>query len=76
MLHHAVQDCMVGSVKTTGEVAAMAQGGPVSRSTVDREIHRKHLKATKVGHNWLVEDDDAARWAAQYRPYRRRPAPE
>ena len=60
---------------TTTEVAAKAN---TTRHTVEREIKRGNLKAEKFGRNWAVEQAEAERWAAQFRPYaalRVRPAP-
>ena len=40
-----------------------------TRHTVEREIKRGNLKAEKFGRNWAVEQAEAERWAAQFRPY-------
>jgi len=53
-------------VLTTTEVAAMAG---VSRHTVEREIHRTNLAAEMKAGRWIIQDDEAGRWAAQFRPY-------
>lgn len=60
------QPCYLDHVLTTTEVAAKAN---TSRYTVDREIHRGHLAAEKVGNRWAIGEAEAARWAAEYRPY-------
>jgi len=62
-------------VLTTTEVAAKAD---TTRHTVKREIRRGNLSAEKFGGRWLIEDTEAERWAAQFRPYaglRSHPAP-
>ena len=51
---------------TTTEVAAMIG---MTRHTVEREIGRGNLRAEKFGGRWLIEDTDAERWVAQFRPY-------
>ena len=51
---------------TTNQVAEKAN---VSRYTVEREIGRGNLTAEKVGTQWVIEEAEADRWAAQYRPY-------
>lgn len=51
---------------STTEVAAKAG---VSRPTVDREISRGNLTAQKVANRWVIDEAEADRWAAQYRPY-------
>jgi hypothetical protein len=40
-----------------------------SQDTVEREIGRRNLAARKVGRTWVIEAAEAARWAAQFRPY-------
>ena len=60
---------------TTTEVAAKAD---TTRHTVEREIKRGNLRAEKIGRQWAVEQAEAERWAAQFRPYaalRAHPAP-
>ena len=51
---------------TTTEVAAKAN---TTRHTVEREIKRGNLKAEKLGRQWAIKQDEAERWAAQFRPY-------
>jgi excisionase family DNA binding protein len=53
-------------VLTTTEVAAKAE---VSRHTVEREIHRGHLEAKKLGNRWAIDEAEAERWATQFRLY-------
>jgi hypothetical protein len=50
----------------TTDVAAMAS---TSRHTVEREIRRGNLTAVKKHGRWLIDDDEAKRWAAGYQPY-------
>jgi excisionase family DNA binding protein len=59
---------------TTSEVAALAEP-PVTRFTVEREIRRGNLTAEKAGGRWLIERDEAERWAQSFIAYRaqRRP---
>jgi hypothetical protein len=59
---------------TTTEVGKMADP-PVSRFTVEREIHRENLDAEKVGGRWLVEHDEAKRWAAEFMRWRTQRGP-
>ncbi len=40
-----------------------------SRHTVEREIHRGNLAGVKKHGRWLIEDAEAERWAAGFRPY-------
>ena len=40
-----------------------------TRHTVEREIKRGNLKGEKLGGVWVIEDTEAERWAAQFRPY-------
>jgi excisionase family DNA binding protein len=56
---------------TTGQVAQMAG---CDRSTVDRHIYAGTLTATRTGRLWIITEAEAARWAAAYRPYSRKPA--
>lgn len=51
---------------STTEVAALAR---TTRHTVSREIERGNLQAEKVGRTWVVQPDEARRWAAQFTPY-------
>ena len=51
---------------STTEVARLAG---TTRSTVEREIHRGNLAAQKAGRVWVVDDGEAGRWAAAFRPY-------
>ena len=53
---------------TTTETGALAEP-PVSRFTVEREISRGHLTAEKVGGRWLIDEDEARRWASAFRRY-------
>jgi excisionase family DNA binding protein len=53
-------------VLTTTEAGALAK---TTRWTVEREIHRGNLAAGKVGGRWVIQDDEAERWAAQFRPH-------
>lgn len=55
-----------GNYLSTPEVAELAR---ISRATVDREIRDGHLAAEKVGRIWVVDQAEAERWAAQFRPY-------
>lgn len=55
-----------GLMLSTTEVAELAG---TARSTVEREIHRGNLAAVKAGRVWAVEDAEARRWAAAFRPY-------
>ena len=61
-----MQACYLDRVLTTTQVAANAG---VSRHTVEREIARGNLAAQKVGTQWVIEETEADRWRAQYRPY-------
>jgi hypothetical protein len=54
---------------TTSEVAAMPEP-PTTRFTVEREIRRGYLAAEKAGGRWLIERDEAERWAAGFVAYR------
>jgi hypothetical protein len=54
---------------TTSEVAAMTVP-PTTRFTVEREIRRRNLTAEKAGGRWLIEPDEAKRWAKDFVPYR------
>lgn len=40
-----------------------------TRQTVEREIERGNLTAEKVGRTWVIQQAEADRWAAQFRPY-------
>ena len=40
-----------------------------TRYTVEREIKRGNLQGRKLGGVWIIEDTEAERWAAQFRPY-------
>ena len=51
---------------STTEAAKLAR---TTRHTVEREIHRGNLRAEKAGRVWAIADDEAERWAAQFRPY-------
>ena len=51
---------------STTEVAKLAG---TTRHTVEREIHRGNLTAEKAGRVWVVEQAEAQRWAAAFRPY-------
>lgn len=51
---------------TTTQAGALAD---TSRYTVEREIRRGNLKAKKVGRQWAIEDADAKKWAASFKPY-------
>jgi excisionase family DNA binding protein len=51
---------------TTTQVAALAD---TTRYTVEREIERGNLEAQKIGRQWAISPDEAARWAAQFKPY-------
>lgn len=53
---------------STAQVAALTSP-PTTRHTVEREIHRGHLQAEKIGRTWVVDPAEAQRWAAQFRPY-------
>jgi hypothetical protein len=53
----------------TSEVADMP-AKPVSARTVEREIRRGNLEATKIGGRFFVDPHEARRWAATYLPYR------
>jgi excisionase family DNA binding protein len=53
-------------VLSTTKVAEMAD---TTRYTVEREIERGNLAAEKVGRTWVIQQDEADRWAAQFRPY-------
>lgn len=55
-----------GLMLSTPEVAALAG---TSRATVEREIHRGNVAAEKVGRTWVVAEDEAERWAAQFKRY-------
>lgn len=50
----------------TSQAAALA--GTTSH-TVKREIYRGNLQAEKVGRAWIIQQDEAERWAAQFRRY-------
>lgn len=51
---------------STTKVAGMAN---TTRYTVEREIERGNLTAEKVGRTWVIQQDEADRWAACFRPY-------
>ena len=51
---------------TTTQLAAKAG---TSRYTVEREIRRGNLTAQKAGRWWVIEEAEADRWAAQFKPY-------
>jgi predicted site-specific integrase-resolvase len=53
-------------VLTTTQLAEKAK---ISRYTVEREIRRGNLKAEKLSGRWIVADDEAERWAAQFKTY-------
>jgi excisionase family DNA binding protein len=53
-------------VFSTTQAAAMAG---TTRHTVEREIHRGHLQAEKIGRTWVIAPAEAQRWAAQFQPY-------
>ncbi len=50
----------------TREAAALGNTTP---ATVKREIERGNLHAEKVGGVWVIQTDDAKKWAAQFKPY-------
>ena len=60
------QPCYGKSVLSTTKVAEMVG---TTRHTVEREIDRGNLTAERVGRNWVIQQDEADRWAASYRPY-------
>lgn len=47
----------------------VAEQAGTTRYTVEREIKRGSLKAEKVGRTWVIQQDEADRWAAEFRPY-------
>jgi predicted GIY-YIG superfamily endonuclease len=47
----------------------LADKAGTSRFTVEREIKRGNLTAEKKAGRWLIQDAEADRWIAQYRPY-------
>jgi hypothetical protein len=53
---------------STAQVAALTSP-PTTRFTVEREIRRGNLVAEKIGRTWVVEQAEAERWAASFRPY-------
>jgi len=55
-------------VLTTADTAKLTDP-PTTRYTVEREIHRGNLKAEKAGRQWIIDPEEAERWAAQFKPY-------
>ncbi len=53
-------------VLSTTQAARLAS---TTRHTVEREIKRGNLDARKVGRTWVIDDTEAQRWAAQFKPY-------
>lgn len=53
---------------TTTEAAALTDP-PTTRFTVEREIGRGNLEAVKAGGRWIIDEDEARRWAAQFRKH-------
>jgi excisionase family DNA binding protein len=47
----------------------VAQLAGTTRFTVEREIGRGNLAAEKVGRTWVIDPDEAKRWAAGFKPY-------
>lgn len=53
---------------TTPEVATLANP-PTTRHTVEREIRRGNIRATRFSRQWLIDLAEAERWASHFKPY-------
>ena len=53
-------------VLSTTQATSLAS---TTRHTVEQEIKRGNLTAKKAGHTWVIDDAEAERWAAQFRPH-------